>query len=95
MRKSQYSLRLYVAGGTQNSAQAIANLSALCRQHLSGRHKLEIVDVTREPLRALDDGVLMTPMLVRLKPAPTAKIVGTLSDAGTVMEVLGLESPLG
>jgi circadian clock protein KaiB len=90
-RTAQYRLRLYVAGGTQNSAQAIANLSALCREHLAGRHKLEIVDVTREPLRALDDGVLMTPMLVKLSPAPNCKIVGTLSQTSTVMEVLGLE----
>ena len=90
-RSGKYRLRLYVAGSTQNSAHAIANLSALCREHLHDRHELEIVDVTREPTRALADGVLMTPMLLKLAPGPIRKIVGTLSETRTVMEVLGLE----
>ncbi len=90
-RGAQYRLRLYVAGSTQNSAHAIANLGAICRRYLEGRHDLEIVDLTRDPKRALDDGVLMTPMLLKLAPGPVRKIVGTLSHAETVMEVLGLE----
>lgn len=93
-RQAQYRLRLYVAGSTQNSMQAIANLSDLCRRHLAGRHKLEIVDVTREPLRALDDGVLMTPMLVKLAPDPRNRIVGTLSQEKTVLEALGIAGPM-
>lgn len=90
-RRPRYRLRLYVAGSTQNSAQAIANLGAICRRHLEGRHDLEIVDVTLDPMRAFDDGILMTPMLLKLAPGPVRKIVGTLSQTQTVMEVLGLE----
>jgi circadian clock protein KaiB len=89
--RAQYRLRLYVAGSTRNSAQAIANLAVICGRHLVGRHKLEIVDVIREPMRAFDDGVLMTPMLLKLAPGPLRKIVGTLSQTETVMEVLGIE----
>jgi hypothetical protein len=38
-------MRLYVAGRAPNSVKAIANLEAICRQHLKDGYKLEIVDV--------------------------------------------------
>ena len=66
-RGAQFKFRLYVAGDTLNSAQAIANLTALCRDYLPRRHEIEIIDVFREPKRALADGVMMTPMLLRLR----------------------------
>ncbi len=81
-----------MAGNTQNSAHAISNLAVICRRHLEGRHRLELVDVTREPLRAFTEGVLMTPMLLKLAPGPVRKIVGTLSQTWTVLEVLGREA---
>ena len=90
-RRAMFKFRLYVAGDTQNSAQAIANLTALCLAHLPDRHHIEVVDVFREPKRALADGILMTPTLVKLAPFPARKVVGTLSQTQTVMEVLGLE----
>ena len=83
-------LRLYVAGHTQNSALASANLTAICEAHAAGRHHIEVVDVLLEPKRALADGVLMTPMLVKLGPGPVTKIVGTLSQTRNVIQVLGL-----
>jgi circadian clock protein KaiB len=87
-----FKFRLFVAGGTQNSAQAIANLNAICRAHLPDRHDIEVVDVLREPKRALADGILMTPTLVRLAPTPVERIIGTLSQTQTVLRVLGLEA---
>src|ERR1700710_207320 len=67
-RPTLFSFTLYVAGDTQNSVQAIANLNAICAEHLAGRHETEIVDVFREPERALTDGILMTPTLMKLSP---------------------------
>jgi len=85
--------RLYVAGGTSNSMQAIANFKVICAQHLSDRYELEIVDVIREPERALADGILMTPTLVKIAPAPITRIIGTLSQAhATTLHALGLEA---
>ena len=87
-----FKFRLFVAGGTQNSAQAVANLNSICRAHLPHRHDIEVVDVLREPKRALADGILMTPTLVRLAPSPVERIIGTLSQTQTVLRALGLES---
>ena len=85
-----HKFRLYVAGAAQNSAQAQANLTALCKARLPGRHSIEIVDVFEEPQRALADGILLTPTLVRLEPGPVRRIVGTLSQTDTVLRALDL-----
>jgi circadian clock protein KaiB len=87
-----FKFTLYVAGNSPNSAQAVANLNALCREHLADRHQIEIVDVFLEGKRALDDGVIMTPLLVKLSPKPGCEIIGTLSDHPAVIQALGLGS---
>lgn len=85
-----YRFRLYVAGDGTNSVQATANLAAICRTHLAERSAVEIVDVFQEPMRALEDGVFMTPTLLKLAPVPTRKIVGTLSQMSSVLAALNL-----
>jgi circadian clock protein KaiB len=90
-RTIKFEFRLYVAGDAANSTQAIANLNALCRAYLPDQFKIEVVDVFREPKRALADRILMTPTLIKLAPAPVRKIVGTLSQTGPLLEALGLE----
>ena len=85
-----FKFRLYVAGEAKNATLAIANLSAICRTYLPGQHVIDVVDVFREPKRALADGIFMTPTLVKLSPAPIQKIVGTLSQTDTVLLALGL-----
>jgi circadian clock protein KaiB len=91
-RRSIYKFRLYVADHTMNSAQAAANLQALCKAHLSGRHEIEIVDVFKEPQRAILEGIRMTPTLLMLAPLPIRRIVGTLVDTQHVLEALGLDT---
>ena len=85
-------MRLYVAGRAPNSVKAIANLEAICRQHMKDGYKLEIVDVCEHPRRALDDGVLVTPSLAKLSPSPGANIIGNLSDTSSVLAAMGLST---
>ena len=92
-RRARFKFRLYVAGDAQNSTQAVANLTALCRAYLLERHDIEIVNVFREPKRALADGIFMTPTLVKLAPSPApTRIVGTLSQTQPVLQALGLDT---
>lgn len=85
------SMRLYIAGSAPNSVLAIANLQAICEEYLKGIHKLEIIDILEQPLRALDDGVLVTPSLFKLLPLPSANIVGNLNEKCKVMLALGIK----
>jgi circadian clock protein KaiB len=83
-------LRLYVAGGAPNSVQAIANLEAICQEHLKDGHRLEVVDVLEHPRRAMAEGVLVTPSLAKLSPLPVANVIGNLSNKAKVLLALGL-----
>jgi len=51
-----------------------------------------LVDVLREPKRAFADAIFMTPTLVKLAPSPVQRIVGTLSESGRIMDLLGLKT---
>ena len=90
-RPDIFDFRLYVADGTLNSGQAVANLRAICNRYLPGRHKIELIDVVKEPDRALEDRIFLTPTLVKLAPGLVEIIVGTLSQTNLVLQVLGLE----
>ena len=83
-------LRLYVAGDAPNSVAARANLRRLLAPYGPGAYSVEIVDCLRQPMRALQEGVLVTPMLVRLEPEPMRTIIGSLSDGARVLDTLGL-----
>lgn len=87
-------LRLYVAGSAPNSARAEANLRALLRSADLRDYELEIVDCIRDPRRALEDGVIVTPVLLKLAPEPKASVIGSLSDASRVALALGIQSEL-
>ncbi len=87
-----FKFQLYVAADSLNSAQAIANLGALCRQYLPGRHEIEVVDVFLEPQRALAENVRMTPTLLKVSPRPARRIIGTLSQTQRVLDTLGLSA---
>ena len=83
-------LRLYIAGNAPNSTRAQANLTAICQDLPAVQLCLEVVDVLREPLRALQDKVFVTPLLHKLAPTPDRQIVGDLSDHARVRLALGL-----
>lgn len=83
-------LRLYVAGDGPNSSEARANLQRILERRPANTYELEVVDFLIEPLRALKDGVIVTPTLVRLEPLPVRKIIGTLKETTSVVAALGL-----
>jgi circadian clock protein KaiB len=82
-------LRLYIAGNAPNSLRAIDNIKTICAEHLMSGHELEIVDLLKDPLRALADGIIVTPTLLKLSPPPVQRVVGNLSDTGQVLLTLG------
>lgn len=81
-------LRLYVSGNAPNSVRAIANAKTICAEHFDTRCDLEIVDLIAQPLRALADGVIVTPTLIKFLPLPVQRIVGNLSDTSQVLLAL-------
>jgi len=85
-----YVFRLYFAGGAPNSVRALANLYAICRKHFPESHRIELIDVLKDPMRALTDAILVTPTVVKLSPEPALQIIGNLSEEEEVLRALGL-----
>ena len=81
-------LRLYVAGQAPNSVRAVANIRAICDEHFSAGHDIEIVDLLEHPQRALADGIIVTPTLLKLRPLPVQRVIGSLSDTNQVLLAL-------
>src|SRR5688572_18040809 len=84
-----YRLKLYVAGQTPKSIRALANLKAICEEHLAGRYKIEVIDLLKNPRMARGDQIVAIPTLVKDLPGPISKIIGDLSD--TMRVLVGLD----
>ena len=75
----KYVLRLYVAGATDRSRQAILRARRLCEIELKGNCELEVIDVYQQPILAHDGQIVATPTLVRECPRPLRRFIGNMS----------------
>ena len=82
-------MRLYVAGTSRKSLEAISNLKAICASHLENKYRIEVIDLIQSPKLARDRQILAIPTLVRKLPIPISKIIGDLSDTERV--IVGLD----
>ena len=89
----RYVLRLYVSGASIKSLAAIRNIWYICQASLPNRYTLEVVDVYQQPERAARDQVVAAPMLIKERPLPRRRVIGTLSNTPQVMRILGLSTP--
>src|SRR5499426_2174520 len=78
-------LRLYIAGQTPRSVKAFANLKKICEEHLTGRYRIEVIDLIQNPQLAAGDQILAVPTLVRRLPEPVRRIIGDLSHTERVL----------
>jgi circadian clock protein KaiB len=90
IRNCKYILRLYVAGSTPQSGRAITNLKVICETYLKGRYALTVVDLYKNPGRAMEDQVMVAPTLVRLSPLPVRRVIGDLSKTGQILAALDI-----
>lgn len=88
----RYHLRLYVAGLTPRSQEAIRNITAICDEKLAGRCDLEVIDVYQHPVLAKGEQIIAMPTLIRKLPLPLRKIIGNLADNEKVLVGLDLRS---
>ncbi len=73
-------LRLYVAGATARSRQALRRVYQLCEAELKDRYELEVIDVYQQPELARDNQIVATPTLVREFPVPVRRFIGNLMN---------------
>jgi circadian clock protein KaiB len=85
-------LRLYVAGATDRSRQAVLRVRELCQTELHGEYELEVIDIYQQPILARDGQILATPTLVREFPLPVRRLIGNLSNTTGLFVGLDLDT---
>jgi circadian clock protein KaiB len=85
-------LVLYVAQPAANSVRAVENLRAYL-ERTDQEADLEIIDVLQNPDRASSDRVVVTPTLIRLRPAPVVRLIGDLQDEDMLSKILSASFP--
>jgi circadian clock protein KaiB len=83
----KYVLRLFVAGASARSHQAIVRVRQLCETILQGRVKLEIFDIYQQPKLAHAHQIVATPTLIIALPRPVRRFIGNLT---TLTDLFGL-----
>jgi len=78
-----------VTGSGPRAEGAIECARALCQGAGLAPYTLEIVNVAERPDAAVAAGVVLTPTLVRVRPLPSLRWVGDLTDVDTLKSALG------
>lgn len=89
-KEERWELRLYIAGQTPKSIQALKNITKYCKEHLEGKYQIEVVDLLKNPKLASGDQIFAIPTLVRKFPEPLRKIIGDLSNEERVLVGLNI-----
>ena len=85
-----WELRLYVAGQTPRATRALDNLKRISEEHLAGKYRIEVIDISRNPQIARNEQILATPTVTRQLPIPMRKIIGDLSETEKVLVGLNI-----
>ena len=84
----KYGLRLFVAGATVRSRQAIVRVRELCESELKDTCALEVIDIYQQPALARDNQIVATPTLIIEFPPPLRRFIGNLANiAGLFAEL--------
>jgi circadian clock protein KaiB len=76
----KYILRLFVAGATARSHQAVLRVRELCAAELHDKSTLEVIDIYQQPALARTNQIVATPTLIIEQPKPARRFIGNLTN---------------
>jgi len=85
-----YIFMLFISGNIILSNRAIKNCKSIFEKYLFNRHKLEIIDVGKNPQKAIEENIIMMPLLIRKFPKPELRIIGDMSDTNKDLNELDI-----
>ena len=88
--KDSYVLRLFVAGATDRSHQAVLRVRELCETVLKDRVKLNVIDIYQQPALAHEHQIVATPTLIMQMPLPVRRFIGNLANISDLFSLLDL-----
>ena len=88
----KYVLRLFVAGATARSRQAILCIRQLSKTDLMDNYTLEVIDIYQQPELARENQIVATPTLIKELPLPVRRFIGNLANLATLFVELDLST---
>jgi len=88
-----YVFRLYIAGMTRRSRNAVSALTDLFEQRLHDPYDFKIIDLYRHPRVATEQQIVAAPTLVRERPLPQRRLIGDMTDRKKVIDGLEMDDP--
>jgi circadian clock protein KaiB len=86
----KYVLRLFVAGATARSRQAVLRVRRLCEEELKDNCELEVIDIYQQPELARANQIVATPTLIKEFPRPVRRFIGNLLNTAGLFAELDL-----
>jgi circadian clock protein KaiB len=76
----KFVLRLFVAGATARSRQAVLRVRQLCDGDLKDNCILKVIDIYQQPSLARANQIVATPTLIKEAPRPVRRFIGDLAN---------------
>ena len=78
--RDKYLLRLFVAGASARSREALLRVRQLCKVELKDACDLKVIDIYQQPKLARANQIVATPTLIIEFPPPLRRFIGSLAN---------------
>ncbi len=83
-------LRLYLSSRSATGSAVAQTFRAAASRLPADAVEMEVIDVFDEPERAQSDRIIATPTLIKVKPRPELRLIGSIGDEEAILRYLGL-----
>jgi len=78
-------LRLYIIEKSPTTPDTVKKLRSIL-DSIKGKYQLEVIDILKSPDMIISDNILASPTLIRVKPLPPKRIVGSIPFNSLISE---------
>jgi circadian clock protein KaiB len=71
-------LKLYIIKQTPAATETILKLKSFLDSKFRNTYSLDVIDILSSPEKAIQDKVMASPTLIKVKPFPSKRIVGNI-----------------
>lgn len=89
-QKKRYLFRIYNADRTSEMLELGKRLEQMVHDCGPEDCTVEYVDILEEPERAVEQGIFLTPTLVKELPEPVRRVIGDLGDPHKTLVLMGV-----
>ena len=87
MNTDKIELKLYIIEKSPTYFETVSKLYGLLDSNFNHCFTLDVIDILKNPEMTVQDEIMASPTLIRLKPLPVKRIVGSLFARNLVEEL--------